>query len=267
MDTAMTAQERLQAARQAATEGRHEEALREFIWFHHHALDERASLGGVRLSYALYYWLDLGKAYPPALQALDDLRAHKAQALLRGEGDLGMFLDVCAIDRVKEDSRATYELYLALSERQPALAAQCAQLALPAIVAARDYPLADRLRGDPEMRIRTWAEELRWDIHWAKRRGYTRAPVRWSTIKRYADGVRLHLEIVAGVGHHDEARRLAALAVDLVDDPSLRAAVRAALARPSAHSPGMARLRQRQAKARRREARCQARFCTSVRMS
>lgn len=254
----MTAHERLNAARMAAIEGRHEDALREFIWFHHHALDERPSLAGVRLSYALYYWLDLGQAYPPALQALEEVREQKAQALLRGDGDRNLFLDVSAIDGVKGDSRATHALYLALAERQPALAAECAQLALPAIVAARDYQLADQLRHDPETSIRARADDLHWDMGWSKRRGYTRAPARWAAVRNYATDVRLHLDIAAGVGRHEEARRLAALAVDLIGDPSLRAAVHAAIVNPSASRPGAARFNQRRAKAKRREARRRA---------
>lgn len=236
-------------------EGRHEEALRELIWFHHHALEEQPSLAGVRLSFALAYWIELAGAYPPALQALEDLRGQKAQALLRGDGDRRLFLDLCAIDERLERNGATYQFYLALAERQSALAAECAQLALPAIVAARDYQLADQLRGDPQARIRARVEDLHWDMRWSKRRGYSRTPMRWSMIRRYADDVRLHLEITAGIGQHGEARRQAALAVDLVDDPSLRAAVRTALAKTSGGGPGMARFNRRRAKALRREAR------------
>lgn len=40
----MTAQERLHVAHLAAIEGKHEEALTEYIWFHDHALEEQPSL-------------------------------------------------------------------------------------------------------------------------------------------------------------------------------------------------------------------------------
>lgn len=120
----MTAQERLQAARQAAVDGRYQEALDGFIWFHRHALEEQPSLYGVRLSYGLFYWLDLAKNYPPALQALENLREQKAQALLHVAGDRALFHDVEAIDARLDRSRATYELYLALADRHPELAAE-----------------------------------------------------------------------------------------------------------------------------------------------
>jgi hypothetical protein len=248
----MNALERLNAARQAAREGQHEEALRELLWFHHHALEENRALAGVTLSYALYYWLDLGKAYPPARQALLDLREQKALTLLRGEADRRLFHDVSAIDDRLGQAGATYELYLALAERFPALAAECAKLALPAIVEAKDYSLAHQIRSDPEARIRASALVLRHDIHDIKHRRFTRAPQRWASIKSYTESVRRDVEITAGIGEHGEARRLAALAAELMYDPSLRAEVRAGIAKSSA-SPGTGKCRARRAMALRRE--------------
>lgn len=248
----MNARERLHAAYQAARDGRHEEALRELVWFHHHALEEDRYLAGVRLSYALHYWIYLGKVYPPAQQALLGLRAHKAQTLLQGEGDRALFHDVAAIDARLEQPRATYELYMTLAELQPALATECMRLALPAIVAAKDYPLAHRLRADPEARIRTSAAVLRKDIQDIKHRRFIRAPQRWASIKSYTESARRDIEISAGIGEHGEARRLAMLAVELMYDPSLRAEVRAGIAKPLA-SPGMGKVHARRAMTRRRE--------------
>lgn len=256
----MTADERLEAARQATREGRYQEALDGLVWFHHHALEEDRALAAVRLSYALFYWLDLAKVYPPAMQALEDLREQKAQALLRGDGDRELFHDVTSIDQRLGHNRATYELYLALAERMPELAASGARLALPAIAAVGDYALADQVRGEPLTRIRNAAEGLRTRIRWTKhnRRSYGKAPARWAIIKGYVRDVRLQVEISAGVGRHDEARKLAALALALIADPPLRAEVRTALARRSSSGLKMARWDHRRAKALRREGRRRA---------
>jgi hypothetical protein len=226
--------------------------LWELLWFHHHALEENRALAGVRLSYALHYWLDLGKAYPPAQQALLDLREQTAQRLLQGEGKRALFHDVAAIDDRLGQVCATYELYLALAERFPALAAECASLALPAIVASKDYLLAHQIRSDPEARIRTSARVLRHDIHDIKHRRFTRAPQRWASIKSYTESARRDVEITAGIGERGKARRLAALAVELIYDPSLRTEVRAGIAKSLA-SPGTAKFHARRAMALRRE--------------
>lgn len=227
----MNAQGRFYAARQAALEGRHEDALREFIWFHEHALEEQPSLCGVRLSYALYDWIELGKAYPPARQALVDIRDRKTQALLDGAAQRALFHDVAAINERLDAAAATRELFLALERDMPAFAARCTSSALDAIVAAGDYRLAARIRPDPETQIRHEAACLAVEVLDIKRRPFTRAPVRWAVIRRYAEMVRRHLAIAAGIGDPAQAARLQALAVRLIDNPSLRAAVRADIAR------------------------------------
>src|SRR5712691_4761867 len=47
----------LRDARDAARRGAHAEALEKYLWFHHHALEHRPSLTGVRLSYAISEWV------------------------------------------------------------------------------------------------------------------------------------------------------------------------------------------------------------------
>ncbi|MDX1982468.1 MAG: hypothetical protein SFV51_19490, partial [Bryobacteraceae bacterium] len=56
----------LAGARLDARQGDYAEALQKYLWFHHHALEHDMALSGVRLSYALNEWWELGKAYPPA---------------------------------------------------------------------------------------------------------------------------------------------------------------------------------------------------------
>jgi hypothetical protein len=77
---------RLSAGQVAASEGRYEEALREYVWFHDHALEHRQSLYGVRLSFALSYWMDLAKEYPEARRKLREIRDRKAETLASGRG-------------------------------------------------------------------------------------------------------------------------------------------------------------------------------------
>ena len=44
---------------------RYAEALERFLWFHDHALEHNPGMAGVRLSFALSYWKNLGDVYPP----------------------------------------------------------------------------------------------------------------------------------------------------------------------------------------------------------
>ena len=45
----MDVRERYQQAQEAARDGRHEEALREYLWFHEHALEHEPAMYEVRL--------------------------------------------------------------------------------------------------------------------------------------------------------------------------------------------------------------------------
>jgi hypothetical protein len=94
----LKARERLDAGRGPLHGGRYAEALDHFIWFHNHALAEDDSWRGVRLSYALGNWFDLGQVYPEALRALEDVRDRKTDSLLAGGGSWQDFRDVQAIN-------------------------------------------------------------------------------------------------------------------------------------------------------------------------
>ncbi|MDM5180363.1 hypothetical protein PO883_24580 [Massilia sp. DJPM01] len=229
----MNGHERLQNAAKASREGRHEEALQEFIWFHHHALEEEPSLYGVRLSFALGYWTELGQVYPKALDALRAIRKDKAEALLRGDAGLEWFRDVMAIDRELGNTTLTYQLYVALAESCPALATECARAALPAIVAAKDYALAACLMPPPEPLLRQRAIMLEHDIGRIKHRAVTRAPARWATIFNYVDEVKRLVTILAGNEDFAEATRINALAISVIKSPSVRRDVAAQFIKPS----------------------------------
>ena len=106
----MKAIERLTEAYAAAQAGRHEEALNEYIWFHEHALAEERSLRGVRLSFALAYWKELGEMYSPAMEALLALRDRKVAILAAGVESWELFNDVSALNDSLGNARNTYDL-------------------------------------------------------------------------------------------------------------------------------------------------------------
>ncbi len=218
----MTARERLQNARENASAGRYPEALLDLIWFHEHALEENPALYGVRLSYALDDWVQLGKKYPPALASLESLRDQKADALRHGDLGKSAFVDIAAINEYLDSTSSTYSLYLELMVKQPELGTECARVALPSIVEAEDYRLADHLTPDPEPTIRRESADLNRRVRMLKHEAYSRAPTRWAYVRIHVDGIQRMLRIKVGIGEHTEAARLKALAISLIESPSLR---------------------------------------------
>ncbi|MES2069316.1 MAG: hypothetical protein V4488_03135 [Pseudomonadota bacterium] len=72
----------LDQARQAVREQDYALALEHYEWFFDHALDEdQASLYGVRLSYCLDEWAQVGEKYAPARARLEQKRAESIQQL------------------------------------------------------------------------------------------------------------------------------------------------------------------------------------------
>ena len=101
----------LEEAKAFMSKGSFEEALRRHIWYHNHALEIDPAQTGVRLSFALSDWMELGRRYPKAKQALIDIRDNKTRELREGRGYSDMFQEVAHINRELQDDEATYALF------------------------------------------------------------------------------------------------------------------------------------------------------------
>jgi hypothetical protein len=123
-------------------QGMYQEALERFVWFHDHALEHNYSMVGVRLSFALAYWKELGKAYPQAMQALIETRDRKTAQILNGAGSFDLFHDVKALNRTLEESDKTVLLFESLDKNNPTLARLCWNVAKEDVIAAKRFDLA-----------------------------------------------------------------------------------------------------------------------------
>jgi hypothetical protein len=107
-------------------------------------------------------WAFLATEYPPARTALEEARDEQVGRLLAGDMTVGpdgdkhpaflhgsRFALIAEMNRILGDARSTYEVFVRLDAMRPDLARRHAFLALPAVVAACDFALADRYRGEP----------------------------------------------------------------------------------------------------------------------
>jgi hypothetical protein len=201
----MNAQQRLHAARLAAAEGRHEEALREYVWFHEHALQEEPSLYGVRLSFALSYWHELAQVYPPADQALRAIGDRKTKLVESGRTNRELFHDVEAINQYLGLSQDTVRLFNLIDTKHPAFAGECASLALEALVEARQFDLAAKYLTDPVTRVSNLATRLSEDVARIPDRPRSKSPRYRAYTWNFALDFRTILAILEGVKRHSEA--------------------------------------------------------------
>lgn len=108
----------LTEAREDADSGKYDEALAKHIWFHKNVLNIDERYYGVRLSFALSDWIDLGEKYPAARQALISIRDETGKRIRDNNDIYRDFNDYESINERLNDSKKTVELFKWLDENQ-----------------------------------------------------------------------------------------------------------------------------------------------------
>ena len=203
----------LKEARTLAKQGKYEEALQKHLWFHENA--RQPSLVGVRLSYALYYWIELGEKYPKARAALVSIRDKDTNEITEGNGPFTLFQDVAAINQYLKEETKTVELFKILHAKYPDRAKRCYLYAEEALVAKGEYSLCIIYIQDPLKKfdqIRQIREAtLPLDMGYADR--------------SFVEKTYRLIEILVGAGKKENAELIRTRALAIRDDPAIREAV------------------------------------------
>jgi hypothetical protein len=171
------------------------------------------------------YWAELAMAYPPARIALREIRDRKVSEILSGAGNRDLFHDVVSINAYAFSDQATYDLFIALRQSSPAVAAEYASLALPAIVLCQDFQLARLYMPDPGPEVKMLSECLNRDVAELKDVPPSPAPRLTAYISNYVKEVKLFVAILRGVGEEETADQLQRLASELIETEEVRAAI------------------------------------------
>jgi hypothetical protein len=218
------ADEALEQAQQFAAQGKFEEALQKHIWYHDHALEINEAHYGVRLSFALSYWIDLGKKYPKALEALKDIRDKKTARLVAGENNRPLFHDIVAINEELGESLAAVEAFKKIQAARPDFASSVAELADKALFDAKEYELERKYLGDPLTRFDCLKRNLDFGIDYAKTRGAASRSRQAFEYNFTHDVVRL-IMLLDRTGDKDTARQIQAKALAACDNAAIRTAL------------------------------------------
>lgn len=133
---------------QLAKAGKYQEALDKHIWFHD-ASREFSGMGGVRLSYALDMWKDLGEKFPPAMESLTSLRDRYKEQLLIGKGTFSTFHDFSAINRVLNNSDDTLNVFEKIHNKYPTQAQSYYPVVEDKIIEKKRYDICSVYIIDP----------------------------------------------------------------------------------------------------------------------
>lgn len=128
--------------------GEFEEALRKHVWFHE-VSRESPGMGGVRLSYAIQSWVELAEKFPPAMQALVELRDTNKNVLLAGNGNFDNFHDFFAINQYLDSEEDTYITYLVIFKNYPNQAKSYFHVVEDLLMKKGRFDICEVFLGDP----------------------------------------------------------------------------------------------------------------------
>lgn len=228
----------LTAARDAGAAGRHDEALRLLVALFEAVRDDPPRFNEVEFMLMLE-WKMLLQEHAPARAALARLRDERARHLLASaDGPLdfkarrrGGFALIADMNDILGDSAATHALFVRMREAMPQRAQQEAGMALPAIVAAGDFALAEGYLHDPLARL----DELnalaeKWPLFPEGRA----APRLAAELANHIESLRQNCAVLEGTGRADHARALREAALDGIASAEMRAWGRRELAQAGA---------------------------------
>lgn len=142
----------LQEAHADTQNARYDVALAKHLWFHENALALQPSLSGVRLSFALSYWLELGESYPPALATMKQIR-DETEERIRDEDQVRVrfrdFHEFAALNQTLREEQRTAAIFQWLAETNEQDARRMYGVAQPALIKQKAYELCGKYL-DPE---------------------------------------------------------------------------------------------------------------------
>jgi hypothetical protein len=215
----------LNQAEEDVKAGKYENALHEQIWFHEHALEKDRSCYGVRLSFALAKWVELGKKYPKALVELKKIRDRDAALVASGKGSINQFVDVKAINGYLGESAATVALFKQLDHNQPQLPASVYYVEEEPLVNAGEFQLARKYLDDPEKSFATARKNYESGLRFSNNQSTMKEESRRATEDIFTDNVVRLITLLDKTGGHDEAVRIQAQALELFDNKAIRSAI------------------------------------------
>ncbi len=238
----------LNSAKSLTDEGSYAEALQHYLWYFEHSRNDPGQKG-VRLSFALSDWIELGRRYPKARQALIEIRDADARQFSDGGGYQDLFQEVSGINQYLNEGAATVALFKAIEQHDPQLAKQCYPFVQDRLVQKGEYDKCLGYLGDPQAafdQIRTSRERIKnWEDQQASRReqekqrfqamaktnpAFAHIPVLPEpppfAENNFVGQTRQLIEILVGAGWPADAARIQAEAVAVLDDARLKSAVR-----------------------------------------
>lgn len=223
--------------RQAYEEGRNEDALRLILSTFDH-IDSAAGDQGKHFITMFQWQLMIDAGYAPAREAMVRVRDEQIARLLAGQHTFGAYAEpwrrsrfqiVLEMNENLNDSRSSYDAFIALLDVAPEVARQHAYRVVPAMVDIGDYTLAERYLGDPLAELNMLNQYAREFPLYPQR---DQPPRMWAELYNFARSVTLMMAVHRGLGRESEAVALHDAALGGIESLELRALAQREIAEP-----------------------------------
>lgn len=235
-----SASARMHVGKAFKDKGQYDKALEEYMWCFDHGLENDRAFYGVRLSFLLSYIMELGKEYPPAVDALKkrrddagafvlDFDAKKAgpKPPLMQPGRDPLFEkihDFTSLNKTLNDQESNLKLFDSLRQKKPKpdpqAMAKLFDAVLTELVEARRYQDVAEHVTDPAAEVSKRIEEF-------KERGKAMAQVKFPGMEEFMERQMVEFvdelchfyECMVGAKKLDEANRVATTILDFNNAP------------------------------------------------
>lgn len=223
----------LREAQADARARRYEEALAKHLWYHQNTEEFDAGQTGVRRSFALSDWHDLGADYPPALVKFEETREASRMSVLESPHPKRVwndFADYAAMCEQLDEEQQIADLFLALRDKSEKHAKKVYPLAERALVDAGRFDVCGEFL-DPKraMELEIKSYELNKQLAGEREGDHGQRLLNFGERKLRHDAAVI-VAIVAQNDKPDDAAALAQQARAAWDDKELNEALDQALA-------------------------------------
>jgi tRNA A-37 threonylcarbamoyl transferase component Bud32 len=223
---------------------RYEEALQQQIWYFNHAL-KFGEINSIRLSFGIMNWGELGRRYPKAKEALQEIRNRDVSEFTAGRGYSELFMEVQSLNEQLSDEDATVALFKTIYHQDKQLAGQCYSYVEDLLFQKGEYNLLLNYIGDPQSHFESIRENFEFQIKsqqhmaeiGAKRPfrvptyspAFTPPDTSQMATNNFIGQVCKLVILLVVTDHQSDAQKIQDQAVLVVDDPRLKSAVAQAL--------------------------------------
>jgi beta-lactamase regulating signal transducer with metallopeptidase domain len=217
----------LRDAESLTSEGKYEDALQKFLRYWQASKVESTGQGGVRVSFALVAWMELGQKYPKAMSALLAIRDDNEKKILTGNGDFQIFQEYTSINGYLHHPERTFATYQTVRARDPKQADGYFYIMQDMLVAHHQYSICSKSIPDAEAALGNLVSDRKTEIQVSEDSGYAehKAFFLKSADQRFEKSVRQLIEILVGSQRMADAEAVQKRALKTLNTPAIRRAI------------------------------------------